>query len=172
MWTAKEVLGENKPKLPHLLQAAHYSAVWEIPWELWYTSRVDWPVVGDWVKKLLSSIPKNYCELDEKTGDIKKILPFMKGFQLEWRGDQLFWKPKEQSSWSASLITRAGITGFYEQIENVDKTGILPPRPKNLDAVGETLSWSMCDRKYCKASEACDKFETSKSKWFEAVTQK
>lgn len=42
VWTARDVLLEGRPKFDHLVQAAHYSWQLNIPFELWYTSRMDW----------------------------------------------------------------------------------------------------------------------------------
>lgn len=41
LWTARDVLFEGRPKFDHLIQAAHYSWQLKIPFELWYTNRVD-----------------------------------------------------------------------------------------------------------------------------------
>lgn len=42
VWTARDVLLEGRPKFDHLVQAAHYSWQLNVPFELWYTSRMDW----------------------------------------------------------------------------------------------------------------------------------
>lgn len=44
LWTARDVLLENRPKYNHLIQAAHYSAKLKVPFQLWYSSRVDYAV--------------------------------------------------------------------------------------------------------------------------------
>lgn len=41
LWTGRDALFEGKPKFNHLCQAAHYSWQLDIPFELWYTNRVD-----------------------------------------------------------------------------------------------------------------------------------
>ena len=41
VWTARNVLLENKPKMNHLIQAANYSYRMDIPFQLWYTSYVN-----------------------------------------------------------------------------------------------------------------------------------
>lgn len=52
LWTVRDVLFQKKPKLAHLMQAAHYSWRLGCPFELWYTSRADFAITGDWVKGL------------------------------------------------------------------------------------------------------------------------
>lgn len=52
LWTARDVYFQKKPKLNHLVQAAHYSWKLNVPFELWYTSRADFAITGDWVKNL------------------------------------------------------------------------------------------------------------------------
>jgi hypothetical protein len=46
LWTARDVGILLKPKMLHLLQAAHYSWQLGVPFELWYTSRADFAVMG------------------------------------------------------------------------------------------------------------------------------
>ena len=52
LWTLRDVVFQKKPKLAHLMQAAHYSWQLGCPFELWYTSRSDFAVTGDWAKNL------------------------------------------------------------------------------------------------------------------------
>lgn len=48
LWTAKDVVFESKPKTAHLIQAGHYGWALDIPFELWYTSAMNWHL-PDWV---------------------------------------------------------------------------------------------------------------------------
>ena len=52
LWTLRDVVFQKKPKLAHLMQAAHYSWQLGCPFELWYTSRSDFAITGDWPKAL------------------------------------------------------------------------------------------------------------------------
>jgi len=52
LWTARDVLFQKKPKLAHMMQAAHYSWQLGCPFELWYTGRSNFAVTGDWIKNL------------------------------------------------------------------------------------------------------------------------
>lgn len=73
LWTARDVGFELKPKLVHLLQAGHYAKKLDIPFELWYASRVDWPVMGFAV----GLFPKFSPDLDDRVdyGYYKKLPP-------------------------------------------------------------------------------------------------
>lgn len=54
VWTGRTVLFEGQPKLDHLIQSAHYSWQLGIPFELWYTSRVDFDIsMNPIIKNLL-----------------------------------------------------------------------------------------------------------------------
>lgn len=59
--TAKNVLFQNKPSLGHVIQAAHYSWQLGVPFELWYTSRVNYHIL-DW---MASDFPKAGENLSE-----------------------------------------------------------------------------------------------------------
>lgn len=50
--TAKTVLFQKQPKLEHVIQAVHYSWQHNVPFEIWYTSTVNWHPT-DWLKKAL-----------------------------------------------------------------------------------------------------------------------
>lgn len=48
--TAKTVLMDGHPKIEHVIQAVHYSWQIGVPFEIWYTSDVNWHPT-DWLKK-------------------------------------------------------------------------------------------------------------------------
>lgn len=50
--TAKTVLFQQQPKVEHVIQAVHYSWQLNVPFEIWYTSTVNWHPT-DWLKKSL-----------------------------------------------------------------------------------------------------------------------
>jgi hypothetical protein len=75
-WTARGVLFNKTPKTIHLTQAGFYSLRLDVPFELWYTSRVDWPVTcqppnkktsRDWMAKMLPTIQEPLSEHVEYT---------------------------------------------------------------------------------------------------------
>jgi hypothetical protein len=168
LWTARTVL-KGEPKTGHLTQAAHY--MWklseqsghEIPFELWYTSRVDWHIMG-WAQK---HFPKHgeqnseYCEYSQnKEGqfDIKKVLPFTKGFQLQFlKSGQLQFREMGGKKWIDTIITRDRIQTYYEIIEESVQSKSLGPRPINLDYSGQKENWKQCD--FCPLAQTCEKYE-------------
>lgn len=102
VWTARTILS-GQPKLAHLTQAAHYS--WklgeqlgrEVPFELWYTSRVNWPVMQGWMAKLFPAVGDRNSEyLEYKIRKDRggnehvepfKIMPFRLGFEVRFDPD-------------------------------------------------------------------------------------
>lgn len=89
VWTARDILIEDKPKVNHLIQAAHYSWQLDVPFELWYTSRVDWhppdmmnrllPRYGtpEWDRLVKYAQPKYSKWVMSRSGNMyKKEIPF------------------------------------------------------------------------------------------------
>lgn len=68
--TAKTVLFEGHPKLEHVIQAVHYSWQLNIPFEIWYTSTVNWHPT-DWLKKSLPNSLDPRFEEHAKSGNIE-----------------------------------------------------------------------------------------------------
>jgi len=56
--TARTILFDRHPKLEHVIQAVHYSWQHNVPFEIWYTSTVNWHPT-DWMKK---SLPTSMSE--------------------------------------------------------------------------------------------------------------
>lgn len=181
VWTAKDVGINMKPKMLHLLQAAHYSWQLDVPFELWYTSRVDWPIVGWMVKQFpkQGEFGSHLLQYSEK-GDPKKILPFAQGYSLRWnKKDKLEWRPlvmhasqvsMEDIPWMDTPISKEGIKNYYELVSSIDSTRQLPPRPVNLESTGEAGAYSICD--YCPLKETCTKEEGKGFDTWVAAVQK
>ena len=72
--TAKNVMFQNKPSLAHVIQASHYSWQLGVPFDLWYTSRVNYHIL-DW---MANDFPRagaplsQHCEysLQKRTGKV------------------------------------------------------------------------------------------------------
>lgn len=181
LWTARTVL-QGKPKTGHLTQAAHYmwklseQSGYEVPFELWYTSRVDWHVMG-WAQK---HFPKHgeanadYCEYStNKDGEyeIKKVLPFTKGFELRFVKGQLHFREVGGKKWVDTIISRDRIQQYYELVEDLAKQKQLGPRPINLDFAGQRENWKQCD--FCPLASTCDEYESKGFEtWLEQVKTK
>jgi hypothetical protein len=176
-WVAAKVL-MNKPKVDNLRQAALYS--WrlseqyghDVPFELWYTSRVNFAVMGDWMAKLFPKEGDPGSELcsykDAKLQDgtpvrqLKGTTPFIKGFQLRWTSHgRLQFLPIQTAGaeWTDTIVTKASIMEFYNKMQEAMETDLLPPRPAPLDFQGQK-DFDICS--YCPLASKCDTLESSK----------
>jgi YD repeat-containing protein len=177
LWTVRDMLNQ-KPKTMHLMQAAHYSWKLGVPFELWYTSRAHFAVTSkeSW---MLKQFPKQgqfgsqFCEYNPK-GEIKKVLPFMQGYELAWdeRGQlkaRAIPQPGQQEQpWVFTIITQKGIENYYEKVATMEAKNELGKRPANLEADGSKSSFSICN--YCPVQNVCDNWEKKGLKvWEEAV---
>lgn len=184
LWTARSVLFEEIPKFDHLAQAGHYSWQLGVPAKLCYSLYLDMPVMG-WASKLFPQQGdkySEYCEYSEPkkgrtTGEIKKVKPFLRIYDLRWSpAGQLMYRiegSKGPSSWTISPITIEGIQKYYEDIANLGGPGQeyevkeLPPRPLTVKGNGEAENWSQCG--YCPLVEVCNSHENSPAKWIDSV---
>ena len=155
LWTVRDVGIQMKPKMLHLMQGAHYSWQLNIPFELWYTSRTDFAVMG-WAQK---NFPRpgepgsERCEYNEK-GEIKKVLPFVQGYEMEWTPkDQLRYRPVGDGPWTYTIITKQSIINYFDTVATMEATNKLPPAPVNIEADGQKGGYSICN--YCPLSATC-----------------
>lgn len=187
-WTARDIIS-GKPKLDHLRQAATY--MWklseqvghEVPFELWYASRVNFAVSGPFMVGLFPKYGEKgheYCKYverkDRKTGqpyiEIKDVLPFIKGYSLRWTasGRLQFSEVGADGTltkWEDTVVTKKAIDAFYSQILEQATVGKLGPRPKALDHTGAS-KFDPCG--YCPLKNVCDEREAEGyAAWLEAV---
>lgn len=169
-WTARAIL-QGEPKTMHLMQAAHYSWKLGVPFELWYTSRVDWPVMG-WAAKHL---PKQgepgseHIEVDDK-GEPRKIVPFKLGFVLTTDEEGFIHYSvvgRESEQATKSIVSIQRIQDYYEFVSGMVEKKTLGPRPQNLGPTGEKVSWSFCS--YCPLKSTCDTHESDFDTWLQAA---
>jgi hypothetical protein len=192
VWTAKSILVDDKPKLVHALQAAHYSRILGIPWELWYTSRADFVISREsWMQALFKKMPAEYTETkqveNKKTGRtetiVNKVLPFRRGFRLWWQGDQVMFQriggapakpgfgkaPPPANATQHSVITWKSIEDFYRLVSNMETAQVLPPPPVNVNVLGKEEGYDICD--YCPLKELCaTKPKATLDEWMADVT--
>ena len=176
LWTCRDVGILMRPKVPHLMQAAHYSWQLGIPFELWYTNRTDFAVMG-WAQK---NFPRpgepgsDRCEYNDK-GEIKKVLPFNQGYELEWASPDSMSSAlryraigSRQASWTDTIVTRQAIVDYFSAVAAMDEGDRLPPAPVNLEADGGKGPYSICG--YCPLEETCAKHTgTTVSGWTAAA---
>lgn len=174
MWTVRDVLN-GKPKTPHLLQAAHYSWKLGVPFQLWYTSRADFAIIG-WAQKFFPKKGERfseYCDYNEK-GDIKKVGPFKMGFDLAIIDGVLNYRrigDAEGTKYTPTIITTEGIRKYYELVSTIDATQSFGPVARNLDADGSDASWEF--HAYCELGALCCKYtpKDTPDAWVEKVKE-
>lgn len=179
-WTAYEVMIQGKPKYSHLLQAAHYAWQLGIPFELWYTNRVDYHMQS-WVASQFPppgdarSFAITYTYSEPKVGGGKrkitkeeyvahpgpknseplKIGPFVIGYQIKLVDGVLQFRAanKPDGKWQISNIKIADIQRYYECIPDLTE---VPPEPKVLKADGTRANYKASD--YCQLGKLCCKY--------------
>lgn len=170
LWTALSVFLKKVPKSDHLIQAAHYSWQLGVPFELWYTSRVDWPILKwKWILDLLKGDGRTEIERDERGP--KKLLPFYSGFFLDWKDGRLYYRHESATVWTPTAVTAEGVRDYYEYVSTLQETKDLGPRPTNQEVTGGEAGWNKCDAKYCPLAGVCDRHESNYDKWLDAATK-
>lgn len=173
VWTATKVLSGD-PKCAHLIQLAHYSWRLSTPFELWYTSDVDWSLDGFAKKKA----PKHGSPGSEflewsvsKDGEAypKKILPFVQGFDTRWNEfGELEYRRGEAEEWEVSIIKIDRLIAFYEFVSTMESKQLLGDKPVALTPSGNEDTYKPCD--YCPLKALC-KSETKFSEWQKACIE-
>jgi hypothetical protein len=159
LWTGVDVALKGEPKISHLMQAAHYFWQTKLPYELWYTSSVNYAL--GWAAKgapAPGSPLSVYCEYNDK-GGAKNLIPFRVGYVLGWDAGYLTYTriPVEGQAPFPTVKTQinpAFIEAYYEYIAALQNTSPLPPVPENISSTGEKETWLMCG--YCPLEEVCD----------------
>ncbi len=126
-----------------------------VPFELWYTNRMNWAIV-DWVRKLLPKQGEKYSDKVSYNGDWAfRIEPFKQGFELMFGTDgTLFYRLVGSEGWNQSVISTDGIENYYRTIVEAHKLDRMLPLPVNLEADGSKASYQDC--KYCPLNPVCN----------------
>ena len=164
-YTVRNVYFEGKPNLAHVVQATYYSTILGIPFELWYTSRVDFHV-PDRDKK---SIPTNdpAVELNYKR-DPKKIKCVEVGFTLDKIGETVYYESNVlKNGKQQTIVTFAQMKKFLDFCDFLIEQKDLGPRPINLEPNGKKAGYSKCD--YCDLKNICDRYENQYDEWLVEV---
>ena len=112
-------------------------------------------------------------ELKDKYGvtasQFKHIRPFRVGYQLEWRGNDLWWKPVGMDAeMIKSPITKSGIDSYYKQILKHSKEKTLPEETIAADIFGTKQKFRLEDYSTIdKASQEATDFEDWKRRILE-----
>lgn len=176
LWTMFDVIVKRTPKTDHVIQAAHYKWKLGIPYELWYTSRVDWPITGWLVKSFVRLIwgdhifGEDVFDYNER-GEPKKIYPFYAGFELDIRNEVVYYRAVGSETWVETLITTQAIEDYYELIGTMAAEKTLGERPAGVNMDGSKMGYDKCSAKYCPFSEICDRHEDNYDDWVAAVEE-
>lgn len=175
-WTMVSVLIGREPKSDHVIQAAHYSWQLGIPFELWYTSRVDWAISG-WTEKFFRGMDKlmswvwNEPIIASGAKGPKKVFPFYIGYELEWDGDLMYYRQVGTADWFATVVTKESIANYYNFIDEMRTTKTLGPRPESNKITGNAGTYDKCSAEYCPWSKICDKHEDNYDNWVKAIAR-
>jgi hypothetical protein len=155
--SAASLLYEDKPKTDNLIQAAHYSLKFGVPWVLVYTyNGISQPPY--WAVKQYQ-LPKG-----------AEVKPFKKEFRLFWRDGQLGYV-KESGEEVLTIVTAQSIDDFYELVLDVDKHKDLYLRHSSRTLTGEIQPFDQCN--YCPAKAACDSYDEHNDYdlWFDELAR-
>ena len=174
LWTCYEIALSERPKLSHLIQASHYMWQHNVPFEVWYTNRVNYAVpVSDndkphWMSKLFKKHSESpYVETND-SGAVKNILPFLKGYEIKFSKEGVVsYRPTGSKDWVESVVSTEGINNYFNYVSTMQERQTLGPRPLNLKADGSRESYSACA--YCPLKSVCDKHEDKFGRWLNEV---
>lgn len=185
VWTARDVVFNNKPKLPNLAQAAHY--MWKLglsEYKLFYKSysQLGQGMAGnDWIIKQFPrpgepgsdfieySEPSEAQKAKGKKATIKHIRQFEVIYDLRFdRNGRLQFKREDiQGVWTNTIITQQGIAKYFDYVSRMEETNTLGPLPAAVDAVGDKQNYTQC--KYCPLQATCKQSGQSVNKWLQEV---
>lgn len=182
VWTALKVM-QGEPKLAHVIQAAHYGWQLSVDATLFYTNRTNF-ALPSWANKNVNfsnPLLEGKLNLNEKTGDIKAVLPFEQAFKIEIDKDadgtvfvtSLNSKGEEVER-KQTIVSKQAIANYYNFISSQLETDSLGPIPQNLDVYGEKENYSMAQ--YCPAGSKCcmgrKEREGKLKEWIQDVSKK
>lgn len=141
--SATSIMFENKPKVDNLIQAAHYSLKFGVPWILVYSfSGIVSPPF--WAVKQFS-LPKG-----------TEVKPFKREFKLFWRDGQLGYV-KESGEEVMTIITAQSIDDFYALVLDMEQHKDLYLRHSSRTLSGDIQPFDTCA--YCPAQSACTSYD-------------
>lgn len=182
VWTTRDIIGTQQPKLEHLIQAGHYSWQIGVPFRLLYKQYGIQEIPfwkgqngPGWGQKLFPVQGAPGSEfIDYEKG---RVQPFEITYELSWANGTLRYRREYPSQsgeaagseqWKRTLVDVESIRRYYEFTSRMAQDQELGPRPMTIDAVGKEKSWTGCS--YCPLQGTCDNYEDNGySEWLEAV---
>lgn len=141
--SATSLYFECKPKTDNLIQAAHYSLKFGLPWSLIYTfSGVGSPPY--WAIKKFD-LPKGTM-----------VRPFKLEFKLFWQDGTLGYLTPDGES-VMTIVTEQSINDYFQLVSEMERENDLFLRHPSLDLQGKFQGFNSCD--YCSLRDQCDNFE-------------
>ena len=172
VWTARGLLEE--PKLPNLVQAAHYMWQLKIPYYLVYKSYSALGQGMSWSPRMAAMFPKQGASGSEimtynERGNPKEVRQFEIAYELSITAEGwIDYRRIGNQGWMRSIARIQDIERYYEYLSEMSQTKKLPGRPHTLSVQGEELNYTDCD--YCPLQPVCDSSEKlGYAKWLSAV---
>jgi hypothetical protein len=167
VWTTREVLGNQQPKLEHMIQAGHYAWKLGVPFRLlykqygiqeipfWKGSGKGADAKPGWGQSLFPRQGSPGSEyIDYEKG---RIQPFEISYELEWIKGVMHYRRESTSKWNRTLIQQNDIERYYEFVSTMGLEKKLGDRPMTVDAAGKEKSFSLCG--YCPLNPVCKSSE-------------
>ena len=144
---------DKKPKLANLLQAAHYSSQFKIPFYLVYNSFVG-GALPYWAQKQYGA---------------KKVDPFMMEFKVYITEKGVICYDTEDGKQHITHLTVDSIKNFYRLVVDMVAKKTLYKRFTDRDVNNNPLPYSPCD--YCPLQGACMNYEDDFDRWLDQITK-
>lgn len=183
LWTARDVLFGQKPKMDHLVQACHY--MWKLGtnYKLVYKSysQLGQGMAGnEWIIKQFPAPGEPGSEYVEysyktsrKTGQQVATIKHIKQFEIVYdlrldENGRLEFCPEGSNDYYKTVVTVGDIERYYEYVSQMATSKDLGPRPSTIQLDGSKANYSNCN--YCPLQAVCDSSEAlGYEKWLEEV---
>ena len=186
LWTARDVVFNNSPKLAHIIQASHAMIKLGCPAKLVYIQPVDFqtpmwantveqfPQPGEPFSELIEYTEKEVSggrgQAKKKVMMPKKVVPSRTVYDLEVdiTGCIKYRREESKEAWTVTPVSQESIEAFYRFIDEMPSVG-LGPRPLSLKACGDFENYTQCQ--YCELAGICDRLEKQDQAWLDECKQ-
>jgi hypothetical protein len=115
-------------------QSAHYSSKMGVDWVLAYTNRAHFTSfyfgASNWQFNREEIEPHRSCIVDDKSGKVVNVKPFISLYDITWDGDTCLVDGKP------TIITASGIERFYQYCSDCVRDKVIPSHGDTLDIWG------------------------------------
>jgi hypothetical protein len=141
--SAASLYFEDSPKVDNLIQAAHYSLKFRVPWILAYSFNGQGEVPFWCMKKY--NLPKG-----------TKVKPFKREYKLFWKDGQLGYV-KQSGEEVMTIVTAQSIDDFFTLILDMEQHKDLYLRHSSRTLSGDIQPFDTCA--FCPAQNACSSYD-------------